>query len=57
MSGGLNQLNELSRSPFDKLMKQLAIRLSCQKTTAKSLVIRANALTQNFFRLNYIYTS
>ena len=31
-----------SRRPFDRLMKQLAIRLSCQNTTAKSLVIRAN---------------
>jgi len=30
--------------PFDKLMKQLAIRLGYQKTIAKSLVIRANGL-------------
>jgi hypothetical protein len=30
--------------PFDKLMKQLAIRLSYQTTIAKSLVIRANGL-------------
>jgi general secretion pathway protein I len=32
---------------FDKLMEQLAIRLGCQKTTAKSLVI-----TTNGFRLS-----
>lgn len=31
-----------ARSWFDKLMEQLAIRLSCQKTTVKSLVITTN---------------
>lgn len=30
------------QAPFDKLIKQLAIRLGRQKTTPKSLVIRAN---------------
>jgi hypothetical protein len=30
-------------------MELLAIRLSCQTTTAKSLVIRANGLNQRFF--------
>jgi len=33
--------------PFDKLVKQLSIRLSWQKTPAKSLVIRANGFGAN----------
>jgi hypothetical protein len=32
----------ISVRSFDKLMKLLAIRLGCQKTTAKSLVITTN---------------